>query len=76
MGEWLLSRRDSTIVARHEVPGAESRKEERHHQHEEQLGDASPTFSKRPQLRPKKTVNDCRRRLVDTFAGRPTSPPL
>ena len=21
MGEWLLSRRDSTIVARHEVPG-------------------------------------------------------
>ena len=22
MGEWLLSRRDSTIVARHEVPGA------------------------------------------------------
>jgi hypothetical protein len=22
MGEWLLSRRDSTIVARHKVPGA------------------------------------------------------
>jgi hypothetical protein len=21
MGEWLLSRRESTIVARHEVPG-------------------------------------------------------
>jgi hypothetical protein len=33
---------------------AESREEERHHQHEEQLGDASPTFSKRPNYARKK----------------------